>query len=111
MGDISRDSDVIELEGPPQFDFGERVVSRYKVRNDGTYPGKDVGEVLVNKGDVGYVTSVGTFLQQFYIYAVEFTGSGRQVGMRAKELCTLDHLPDEVLAQLGERAALVRALR
>ena len=35
MGDISRDSDVIELEGPPQFDFGERVVSRYKVRNDG----------------------------------------------------------------------------
>ena len=43
MGDISRDSDVIELEGPPQFDFGERVVSRYKVRNDGTYPGLDPG--------------------------------------------------------------------
>ena len=111
MGDISRDSDVIELEGPPQFDFGERVVSRYKVRNDGTYPGKDVGEVLVNKGDVGYVTSVGTFLQQFYIYAVEFTESGHQVGMRAKELCTLDHLPDEVLAALGERAELLRTLR
>ena len=103
MGDISRDSDVIELEGPPQFDFGERVVSRYKVRNDGTYPGKDVGEVLVNKGDVGYVTSVGTFLQQFYIYAVEFADSGHRVGMRAKELCTLDHLPEDVLAQLAER--------
>ena len=86
MGDISRDSDVIELEGPPQFDFGERVVSRYKVRNDGTYPGKDVGEVLVNKGDVGYVTSVGTFLQQFYIYAVDFVDRARLVGMRAKEL-------------------------
>jgi nitrogen fixation protein NifZ len=83
MGDISRDSDVIELEGPPQFDFGERVVSRYKVRNDGTYPGKDVGEVLVNKGDVGYVTSVGTFLQQFYIYAVEFVSTGHKVVGRA----------------------------
>ena len=111
MGDISRDSDVIELEGPPQFDFGERVASRYKVRNDGTYPGKDVGEVLVNKGDVGYVTSVGTFLQQFYIYAVEFTGSGHQVGMRAKELCSLDHLPEEVLAQLGEKAQRLTDLR
>jgi len=31
--------------------------------------------------------------------------------MRAKELCTLDHLPEEVLAQLGERAAHLDSLR
>ncbi|MBN9696132.1 MAG: nitrogen fixation protein NifZ [Zoogloea sp.] len=101
MGDISRDSDVIEIEGPPQFDFGERVVSRYKVRNDGTYPGKDVGEVLVNKGDVGYVTSVGTFLQQFYIYAVEFVATGHKVGMRGREIVSLDKLPAHVAEALG----------
>lgn len=101
MGDISRDSDVIEIEGPPQFDFGERVVSRYKVRNDGTYPGKDVGEVLVNKGDVGYVTSVGTFLQQFYIYAVEFVATGHKVGMRGREIVSLDKLPEHVAEALG----------
>jgi nitrogen fixation protein NifZ len=89
--------------------MGERVASRSVVRNDGTYNGHDIGDVLVGKGEVGYVRSIGTFLQQFYIYAVEFTGSGHQVGMRAKELCTLDHLPDEVLARLGERAALLRS--
>ena len=112
MADIARDTDdVLEISLPPRFEMGERVISRSVVRNDGTYNGYDIGDVLVHKGDVGFVRSIGTFLQQFYIYAVEFTDSGHQVGMRAKELCTLDHLPDEVLAQLGERAAQLDALR
>ena len=111
MADINRDDDTVEIAAPPRFAMGERVVSRTVVRNDGTYNGRDIGEVLVQRGEVGYVRSIGTFLQQFYIYAVEFPGSGRQVGMRGKELCTLDHLPPEVLAQLGERAALLDALR
>ena len=110
MADIARD-DTVELAHPPRFEMGERVASRSVIRNDGTYRGHDIGDVLVHKGDVGYVRSIGSFLQQFYIYAVEFTASGHQVGMRAKELCTLDHLPDEVIAQLGERAALLRELR
>lgn len=111
MADIARDDDVIEIAFPPRFAMGERVASRSVIRNDGTYNGKDIGAVLVNRGDVGYVRSVGTFLQQFYIYAVEFPATGHQVGMRAKELCTLDHLPEEVLSQLGERAQLLGALR
>ena len=108
---ISRDSDVVELNGPPHFEFGEKVKSRRNIRNDGTFPGREVGDILVRKGDEGYVVSIGTFLQQFYIYAVEFPASGHQVGMRGKELCTLDHLPDEVLARLGERAAQLETLR
>ena len=111
MADINRDDDTVELESPPRFQIGERVLSRSVIRNDGTYNGHDIGEVLVGKGEIGFVRSVGTFLQQFYIYAVEFTGSGRQVGMRAKELCTLDHLPPEVLAQLGERAGQLESVR
>ena len=111
MADINRDDDTIEIALPPRFQMGERVVSRTVVRNDGTYNGKDIGDVLVGKGEVGFVRSIGTFLQQFYIYAVEFTDTGHQVGMRAKELCTLDHLPDDVIAQLGERAALLQDLR
>lgn len=111
MADIARDDGAIELADPPRFAMGERVIARSVVRNDGTYNGHDIGDVLVQRGDIGYVRSIGTFLQQFYIYAVEFTASGHQVGMRAKELCTLDHLPDEVLAQLGERAAQLRELR
>ena len=111
MGDIARDDDSVEIVHPPRFEIGERVASRSVIRNDGTYCGKDIGEVLVQRGDIGYVRSIGTFLQQFYIYAVEFPASGHQVGMRAKELCTLDHLPDDVIAQLGERAALLSDLR
>lgn len=111
MADIARDDDVIEIAHPPRFEMGERVISRSVVRNDGTYNGRDIGEVLVHKGEVGFVRSIGTFLQQFYIYAVEFTESGHRVGMRAKELCTLDHLPEEVIAALGERASQLEELR
>ena len=111
MADISREDDGVEIESPPRFEMGERVISRSVIRNDGTYNGHDIGAVLVSKGEIGFVRSIGTFLQQFYIYAVEFTGSGHRVGMRARELCTLDHLPDEVLAALGERAAELETLR
>ena len=111
MADINRDDVVIEVALPPRFNMGERVISRTVIRNDGTYNGKDIGEVLVNKGEIGFITSIGTFLQQFYIYAVEFVDTGHRVGMRAKELCTLDHLPEEVLAQLGDKAQQLREIR
>lgn len=111
MADIVRDDGEVELADPPRFDIGERVAARVRVRNDGTYAGRDIGDVLVERGELGYVRSIGSFLQQFYIYAVEFPQRGVQVGMRARELCTLDHLPAEVLAQLGERAAALPHLR
>jgi nitrogen fixation protein NifZ len=86
MADIARDSAVVELDGPPAFDYGAKVVSRNTVRNDGTFRGKDIGAILVQKGDVGYVASIGTFLQQFYIYGVEFVERGYRVGMKGREL-------------------------
>jgi nitrogen fixation protein NifZ len=110
MADINRDDAEIELAFPPRFSYGERVIARSVVRNDGTYNGRDIGEVLVNKGEIGYVININTFLQQFYIYAVDFVESGHRVGMRAKELCTLDNLPDEVLEQLGAKASALPAL-
>ena len=45
MGDINRDDDTIEIAFPPRFGFGERVIARSVIRNDGTYTGKDIGEV------------------------------------------------------------------
>lgn len=86
MAKISRDSDTVELDGPPRYDYGDKVVSRYNIRNDGTYRGKEIGELLVQKGDVGYVSSIGTFLQQFYIYGVDFYERGTLVGMKSREL-------------------------
>ncbi|QGM99374.1 nitrogen fixation protein NifZ [Methylocystis parvus] len=86
MTNISRDSDHVELEGPPYFDYGDRVRAKRTIRNDGTFPGKDIGEVLVKKGEEGFVVNIGTFLQQFYIYGVEFESTGNRVGMKRKEL-------------------------
>lgn len=88
---ISRDQDSVELDGPPAFEYGEKVQSRKYVRNDGTFPGKEIGDILVAKGDVGYITGIGSFLQQFYIYSVEFIDSGYRVGMKRRELVSLDY--------------------
>lgn len=86
MSNIVRDSEVCELMEPPYFSFGEKVKAKRVIRNDGTYAGKEIGEILAKKGEIGYVVSIGTFLQQFYIYGVEFTESGNRVGMKRKEI-------------------------
>ena len=83
---ISRDSNVVELNDPPIYTFGEKVRARKTVRNDGTYAGKDIGDILCKKGDEGFVVNIGTFLQQFYIYGVEFIATGHRVGMKRKEI-------------------------
>lgn len=93
---IVRDSDIVELDDPPLFQYGEKVRSRKVIRNDGTFYGKEIGEVLVDKGDIGYVSSIGTFVQQFYIYGVEFITRGYRVGMKSRELESLDAEEDRV---------------
>jgi nitrogen fixation protein NifZ len=76
----------VETRGEPLFRPGTKVISTKYVKNDGTYAGREIGEVLVRKGDWGYVRDIGTFLQRYYIYAVEFVETGVVVGMRGREL-------------------------
>ncbi len=76
----------VELVGPPVFEVGQRVRALRAIRNDGTFAGRRVGDELVGAGEVGWVASVGTFLQQFYIYAVLFKERGQVVGCRGHEL-------------------------
>jgi nitrogen fixation protein NifZ len=83
-------NDANELVGPAAFEQGHKVRARKDVRNDGTYPGCPVGEFLIREGDVGYVISIGTYLQMYYIYAVDFYEKRVVVGMRAKELEMVD---------------------
>ncbi|OMI08622.1 nitrogen fixation protein NifZ [Bradyrhizobium brasilense] len=90
MSGIVRDSDVVELDEPPVFSFSQKVRANRTIRNDGTFRGKEIGDILVKKGEIGYVISIGTFLQQFYIYGVEFLESGYRVGMKRKELEPVD---------------------
>jgi len=91
----------VEVFRAPVFRPGERVRATRYVKNDGTYPRKEIGEILVRKGDVGYVRDIGTFLQQFYIYSVEWVDRGTLVGMRARELASLDR-PETTPADPGE---------
>lgn len=78
--------DIVEIEGPPRFAPNDKVRAAAAVRNDGTFPGVATGEPLIAVGEVGYVRDVGTFLQRYYIYAVDFIAPGRVVGMRGHEL-------------------------
>lgn len=75
-----------ELWDKALYERGDKVVALRDVRNDGTYPGSRIGEFLIRKGEMGYVTQVGTYLNRFYVYAVDFLESERLVGMRAHEL-------------------------
>jgi len=78
--------DTIELDSPPSFEMGNRVRLRKLIRNDGTFPGKDVGAHLAKKGDIGYVIGIGTYLQRAYVYSVHFLESNYVVGCLSREL-------------------------
>lgn len=114
-----------------RFDFGEAVRVTRNVRNDGTYPGKEVGELLVRRGSVGNVIEVGTFLQDQVIFTVHFLDQGRMVGCRLEELigadepwnpsrfefhdmvkCKIDlGMSGEVLFEKGTQGEILKVLR
>lgn len=70
----------------PRFEYGDDVRVIRNVRNDGTFPGKEVGELLIRRGSIGNVHDVGTYLQDQLIYRVYFIEDGRMVGCREEEL-------------------------
>ncbi|MBW4500122.1 MAG: nitrogen fixation protein NifZ [Scytonema hyalinum WJT4-NPBG1] len=79
-------SDELELDQQPAFNIGDKVRLRKMIKNDGTFPGQEIGVILAKKGDIGYVASIGTYLQRSYIYAVHFLHTGFVVGCVKKEL-------------------------
>jgi nitrogen fixation protein NifZ len=100
-------SDELELDSPPSFDIGEKVRVRKLIRNDGTFPGQEIGATLAKKGDVGYVVSIGTFLQNSYIYAVHFLETGYVVGCRKKELETAEVSEMKVMLRRSDAGKLL----
>lgn len=74
----------------PRFELGQEVRVIRNVRNDGTFPGRDVGELLLRRGATGFVRDVGTFLQDQLIYAIDFIEYGYRVGCREVELVPVE---------------------
>lgn len=76
----------------PEFDYGDVVRVIRNVRNDGTFPGSDIGNLLIRRGSLGYVRNIGTFLQDQIIYSVHFADEDLLVGCREEELIG-EHVP------------------
>ena len=70
----------------PAYEYGDEVRLIRNVRNDGTYPGTEIGELLMKRGAVGCVYDVGTYLQDQLIYRIHFLDEGRTIGCREEEL-------------------------
>jgi len=64
---------------------GENVRAARPLRNDGTYPHRDVGAILVYTGDVGRVVEIVKFRSALY-YTVEFVDRDIVVGARRWDL-------------------------
>jgi len=74
----------------PKYEFGDEVRIIRNVRNDGTYPGVAIGTLLIRRGSTGFVTNVGTFLQDQLIYTVNIIEQNKIVGFREEELIRVD---------------------
>ena len=70
----------------PIYDYGDIVRVTRNVRNDGSFPGSDRGDLLIRRGEVGHVRNIGTFLQDQIIYTVQCLEHDMQVGCREEEL-------------------------
>jgi nitrogen fixation protein NifZ len=97
----------------PRWDEGDAVRVTRNVRNDGTFPGIGVGELLVRRGRIGHVRAIGTFLQDQIIYSVHFLDESRVVGCREEELIGVDEDWVESRFEVRQivRAARVLAIR
>jgi nitrogen fixation protein NifZ len=73
-----------------RWDIGAELRVLRNLRNDGTYPGAQTGELLIRRGSVGTVVDIGSFLQDQVIYSVHFLDADRIVGCREEELGDVD---------------------
>lgn len=74
----------------PVYEYGTPVRVVRNIRNDGSFPGKDRGNLLVRRGSIGYVKGMGRFLQDQLIYEVHFPDADCHVGVRDTELIEAD---------------------
>ena len=93
-----------------QWDLGDSVRVVRNVRNDGTYAGAELGELLIRCGSTGTVIDIGTFLMDQIIYTVHFLDTDRIVGCREEELIDIDDPWLPSLFSTRERVAAAKRL-
>ena len=114
-----------------EFEIGDEVRVTRNVRNDGTFPGLERGDLIMRRGTTGTVVDRGTFLQDQIIYTIHFLGDDRVVGCREEELIPASDpwvpskfefrdkvkalkcfaVKGEVLAEAGAEGEILKVLR
>lgn len=96
-----------------RWEMGDSVRVTCNVRNDGTYPGVPTGTLLIRRGTTGFVTNVGTFLQDQLIYTVNFIELNKIVGFREEELISIDDpwIPSKFESREKVRSKITLAVR
>jgi nitrogen fixation protein NifZ len=97
-------------EDEAKFHVGQKVKLLEDVVNDGTYPHNPIGSLMMPKSSIGYIKSVGEFLQVIRVYEVHFFGTDMDVdvvGCREHELEAMEDYVDEV----AEEMAIMKAHR
>lgn len=91
-------------EEQAKFGVGQKVKLVSDIVNDGTYPHAPIGTLLMPKDSVGYIKSIGEFLQVIRVYEVHFFGVENVpveiVGCREHELFALEDFRDEIQEEL-----------
>ena len=91
-------------EEKAKFGMGQKVKLTKEIVNDGTYPHSPIGTLMMPVGAIGYVKSVGEFLQVIRVYEVHFLGVDESpveiVGCREHELEAMEEYRDEVEEEL-----------
>jgi nitrogen fixation protein NifZ len=86
-----------------KFGIGQKVQLLEDIKNDGTYPHAPIGAIMVQKGAIGYIKSIGEFLQVIRVYEVHFLDVNaliEVVGCREHELLAMEDYRDEVQEEL-----------
>lgn len=88
-----------------QFGTGQKVKLLSDIVNDGTYPHSPIGSLLMPKGSIGYIKSIGEFLQVIRVYEVHFLGvidvPVEIIGCREHELEAMEDFKDEIQEELA----------
>ncbi|PWI33871.1 nitrogen fixation protein NifZ [Vibrio albus] len=94
-----------------RFPTGSEVRVVRNVRNDGSFSGKEKGDLLIEAGETGIVRSSGYFLQNQVIYEVFFPERNRIIGVRDTEVidASLEWIP--CLFRSLDKAYLTLALK
>lgn len=91
-------------EDEPKFGVGQQVKLVKDVVNDGTYPHAPIGTLMMPAGAIGYIKSIGEFLQVIRVYEVHFLGVDEApveiVGCRENELEAMEDYRNEIEEEL-----------